>query len=174
MRIAQLFLAVLAFPQIACAQEVPQSEPSKAAGSATDDEIFKGAGFEFYEGAWRKCGDPGTTSYEPGAISERGDFNGDGLIDAIVTEGGTFCFGMTGYGYTLVSQRQGGTWRVLDERIGLPRFLEVKGRPSFENSCLASPSFSDGCLVERGFGVLSAGGLPRDMAGSWGRGNAGT
>jgi hypothetical protein len=75
-------------------------------GSVPDDEIFKAAGFELSDRAWRKCGDPGTISYEPGAIMERGDFNGDGLVDALVTEGGTDCFRVTGYGYTLVSQRR--------------------------------------------------------------------
>src|SRR3546814_14605248 len=66
-------------------------------------------------------------SYEPGSIAERGDFNGDGLTDAIVTEGGTYCFGMTGYGYTLVSRNRDGSWRIMDQRNGIPSFLAVQG-----------------------------------------------
>ncbi len=141
MRNPQLLLAALVLPQIACAQESPHSEPSETVASVPDGEIFKAAGFDVSEGTWRKCGDPGTTSYTPGAIMERGDFNGDGLIDALVTEGGTYCFGMTGYGYTLVSQQHDGTWRILDERIGIPRFLETKGAGGWPDIEVGGPGF---------------------------------
>jgi hypothetical protein len=141
MRSIQLLLAAFALPQAACAQESPHSEPSKTFGSVPDDEIFKAAGFELSDRSWRKCGDPGTVSYEPGTIMERGDFNGDGLVDAIVTEGGTYCFGMTGYGFNLVSQRQDGTWRILDERIGIPRFLETKGAEGWPDIEVGGPGF---------------------------------
>ncbi len=141
MRTTQLLLAALALPHTACAQESSQSEPNKMSGSITYDEIFKAAGFEVSDRAWRKCGDAGTISYEPGAIMERGDFNGDGLVDALVTEGGTYCFGMTGYGYTLVSQRRDGTWRILDERIGIPKFLEAKGAEGWPDIEVGGPSF---------------------------------
>lgn len=141
MRINKMFLAALALPQIACAQESTQSESSNVGGSIPDDEIFKAAGFEFSDNVWRKCGDPGTISYEPGAIMERGDFNEDGHVDAIVTEGGTYCFGMTGYGYTLVSQRQDGTWHILDERIGIPSFLQTKGAEGWPDIEVGGPGF---------------------------------
>lgn len=39
-------------------------------------------------------GGPGT--YEPGRIEERRDLNGDGKPEAIITEGGTYCYGNTG------------------------------------------------------------------------------
>ncbi|WP_394729069.1 hypothetical protein [Altererythrobacter sp. GH1-8] len=141
MRSAQILLAALALSQAGCAQASPANETSEMAGSVTDDEIFKAAGFEFSEEAWRKCGDPGTMSYEPGAIMERGDFNGDGLVDALVTEGGTYCFGMAGYGYTLVSQQKDGTWRILDERIGIPSFLETKGTEGWPDIEVGGPGF---------------------------------
>lgn len=141
MRSAKILLAALALPQAACAQTSPANESNEAASSVTGDDLFKAAGFEFSEGAWRKCGDPGTMSYMPGAIMERGDFNGDGLVDAFVTEGGTYCFGMTGYGYTLVSQRQDGTWRILDERIGIPRLLETNGQEGWPDIEVGGPGF---------------------------------
>ncbi|MGQ7829310.1 hypothetical protein [Altererythrobacter sp. Z27] len=141
MRLAQLLLAALALPQVACAQESPQGKSSEMAATVADDEIFKAAGFELSDGAWRKCGDPGTMSYMPGAIMERGDFNDDGLVDALVTEGGSYCFGMTGYGYTLVSRRKDGSWRILDERIGIPRFLETKGVEGWPDIEVGGPGF---------------------------------
>ena len=48
---------------------------------------------------------------------------------------------MTGYGYTLVSQRQDGTWRILDERIGIPRFLEAKGAEGWPDIEVGGPGF---------------------------------
>ena len=116
MRSAPLAFALLALSQSACSEA--RSQDSALEASISDEVIFKAAGFKLSEGSWRKCGDPGTSSYSPGAIFERGDFNQDGLPDALVTEGGTYCFGMTGSGYTLVSQGDDGTWRILDERIG--------------------------------------------------------
>jgi hypothetical protein len=141
MRTARLLLAALALPQMACAQDNGQDNPASAINSVSDEEIFKGAGFEFADEAWRKCGDPGTMSYEPGAIMQRGDFNGDGRTDALVTEGGTYCFGMAGYGYTLVTQNADGSWRILDERIGIPEFLETKGTDGWPDIEVGGPGF---------------------------------
>lgn len=141
MRTTHLLLATIALSQTACAQENPQNGSNKASEPITDEEIFKAAEFEFSEGVWRKCGDPGTVSYEPGAIMERGDFNGDGLTDALVTEGGTYCFGMAGNGYTLVSRKQDGTWSILDERIGIPEFLASKGSDGWPDIEVGGPGF---------------------------------
>lgn len=141
MRIFHLLLTTVALSQSACAQENPQNGSNEASEPITDEEIFRAAEFEFSEGVWAKCGDPGTASYEPGAIMERRDFNGDGLIDALVTEGGTYCFGMTGSGYTLVSRRHDGTWRILDERIGIPEFLATKGSDGWPDIEVEGPGF---------------------------------
>lgn len=141
MRTTQVLLATLAFPQMACAQESGQGSPASQIGSISDEEIFIAASFEFAEDAWRKCGDPGTPSYEPGAILQRGDFNGDGFADALVSEGGSYCFGMTGYGYTLVTQNADGSWRILDERIGIPELLETKGADGWPDIQVGGPGF---------------------------------
>lgn len=141
MRYAHLLLAILAFPQVACAQASPQDEAASNVQPVSDEEIFKAAGFEYSEGKWGKCGDPGTLSYEPGSIADRGDFNSDGQADAIVAEGGTYCFGMTGYGYTLVSRNRDGSWRIMDERIGIPRFLDTKGATGWPDIEVGGPGF---------------------------------
>lgn len=122
MRVAALILA-LSFPlQAGCAQAADGETPS-----VSDEEIFRAAGFTETNGAWGKCGDPGTVGYAPGEIVEQGDLNGDGRPDAIITEGSTFCFGMTGYGYTVVSKAADGNWRILEENVGIPRLLETRG-----------------------------------------------
>ena len=141
MRAAYILLSALMLPQIACAQESLQNVQEKMIKPILDEEIFKAAGFEKSDGSWRKCDDPGTLSYEPGAITQRGDFNGDGMFDALVTEGGSFCFGMIGFAYTLVSRSNDGTWRILDERIGMPRFLEAKGAEGWPDIEVGGPGF---------------------------------
>lgn len=119
-----------------------QDEASKqASAEISDEQIFPAAGFQYTDGAWRKCGDPGTVSYEPGQIARRGDFNGDGLTDAIVIEGGTYCFGMTGHGYTLISMTTTGKWRVMDERTGIPEFLDTTGTDGWPDIQVGGPGF---------------------------------
>lgn len=107
----------------------------------SDDEIFTAAGFTNGENGWAKCGDPGTISYQAGQIADRGDFNGDGLPDAVVVEGGTYCFGMTGMGYTLVSRQADGQWRIMDERPGILEFLDTKGADGWPDIEVGGPGF---------------------------------
>ncbi len=141
MRYFHLVFGLALLPQNACAQEKPSEDAATMVESVPDDEIFVAAGFEQSDGAWRKCGDPGTLSYEPGAIMERGDFNNDGSPDALVTEGGTFCFGMAGTGYTLVSRNEDGQWLIMDERIGIPEFLSTNGAEGWPDIEVGGPGF---------------------------------
>ena len=92
--------------------------PPSAIAPASDEEIFSAAGFTRTAGHWAMCGDPGTVSYQAGEIADLGDFNDDGRPDAVVVEGGTYCFGITGTGYALVSRQADGQWRIMDERPG--------------------------------------------------------
>ncbi|WP_230293660.1 hypothetical protein [Croceicoccus sp. Ery5] len=114
---------------------------AKKAETISDEEIFTAAGFTQSNGAWSKCGDPGTVSYEPGDIVDRGDFNGDGLPDAVVVEYGTYCFGMTGSGYTLVSRKADGAWIIVDERPGILRFLNTRGKDGWPDIEVGGPGF---------------------------------
>jgi hypothetical protein len=133
--------ALLAHSQSGCAQAQSQDEEQTDESSISDEEIFKAAGFTLSDGSWSKCGDPGTLSYQAGEILKRGDFNGDGSTDALVAEGGTYCFGMTGSGYTLVSRRPDSGWVIMDERIGIPEFLETKGEDGWPDIEVGGPGF---------------------------------
>ena len=55
---------------------------------------FKAAGFKLKGKRWQACDDP-TPTYSPGAIEDVRDINGDGLPEAVITEGGTYCYGNT-------------------------------------------------------------------------------
>ena len=137
-----LFLICLALPlQSACAQEAPAAQET-AAGEVPDEEIFLAAGFSQTARGWEKCGDDsGSPSYTPGTIEQRGDFNGDTLPDAVVTEGGTFCFGDTGTGYTLVSRQAGDGWKIMDEQQGVLTFLQTTGTGGWPDISVGGPGF---------------------------------
>lgn len=137
-----ILFALLAFPlQTACAQEAPAAEATEAVAEVPDAEIFAAAGFTQTDGAWSKCGDPGTLSYTPGAIEQRGDFNADGQPDAVVTEGSAYCFGQDENGYTLVSRKADGDWAIIDERSGFAQFLETKGAEGWPDLSVGGPGF---------------------------------
>ncbi|SLK08871.1 hypothetical protein [Novosphingobium mathurense] len=102
---------------------------------------FRAAGFTFKDGKWSACGDPGTPSYSPGQIETVRDLNGDGRPEAVITEGGTYCFGMTGTGYTLVSKQADGTWKSVTGGIGIPNFLATRGVGGWPDIEIGGPGF---------------------------------
>ena len=102
---------------------------------------FRAAGFKFAAGKWSACGDPGTPSYSPGQIESVRDLNGDGRPEAVITEGGTYCFGMTGTGYTIVSKQADGTWKNITGGTGIPNFLATKGVGGWPDIEIGGPGF---------------------------------
>lgn len=140
MRITHL-IALIAVPlQSACAQEAPAAQ-EVVVDTPDDAEIFTAAGFSQTDGAWGKCGDPGTMSYTPGSIDQRGDFNLDGQPDAIVSEGSVYCFGAEEVGYTLVSRNAAGQWAIIDERPGFAQLLETSGGSGWPDIIVGGPGF---------------------------------
>lgn len=100
------------------------------------------AGFRLEDGRWRSdCDDPGTPSYTPGTIETLGDLNGDGRPEALVVEGGTYCFGNSGQGYSLVSKQADGGWRLITSGIGFPEFLATTGRDGWPDLSVGGPGF---------------------------------
>lgn len=124
-------LAFLATPAFA------QSKLSPADSAAA----FRAGGFKLQGGQWRACGDPGTPSYSPGTIEAVRDLNGDGRPEAVITEGGTYCFGMTGTGYTIVSKQASGAWKMITASQGIPNFLITKGAGGWPDIEIGGPGF---------------------------------
>ena len=121
MRYAALITAAL----LGCASWPSSAQETKL--SQTDTAAaFKAAGFKLKGKKWVACAE--------GTISEVRDINGDGLPDAIISEGGTECHGMTGQGYNLVSKQPNGTWKLVSGGTGIPLFLKTgaKGWPDLE------------------------------------------
>lgn len=120
--------------------------PSLAAAtptlSAADQAAaFKAAGFKRIGQQWRSCGDPGGPAYTPGAIDQVKDLNGDGRPDAIISEGSSFCFGMVGMGYALVSKQANGTWRMMSSGPGIPTVLATRGAGNWPDLEIGGPGF---------------------------------
>ncbi|KAA3653553.1 MAG: hypothetical protein DWQ11_07830 [Proteobacteria bacterium] len=111
--------------------------------SAADQAAaFKAAGFTQRGGQWRSgCDDPGTPSYTPGQIEQVRDLNGDGRPEALITEGGTYCYGMSGSGFSLVSQQADGQWRLMTTATGLAGFLPTRGAGGWPDIEVGGPGF---------------------------------
>ena len=69
------------------------------------------------------------------------DLNGDGLPEAVITEGGTFCYGNTGQGFWVVSKTANGGWRLITNGIGIPEFLKTKGADGWPDMSVGGPGF---------------------------------
>lgn len=109
---------------------------------ATADEAgaFKAAGYTLKGKQWNKCDDP-SSSYTPGAIAEVRDVNNDGRPEAVITEGGTFCHGHTGAGYSLVSKQADGKWKLITAGTGILQFLPTKGVGGWPDIEIGGPGF---------------------------------
>jgi hypothetical protein len=89
-------------------------------GDSGRTAIFAAAGFKPTAGRYLAC--DGRT---PLAL-ERRDLNGDGRAEAIVTDEGTECYGMTGTGFVLLTQSPAGRWTILHQSAGIPEFLATR------------------------------------------------
>jgi hypothetical protein len=125
---------LLASPYDAAAQELSAADQAAA---------FAAAGFMLQGDEWRSvCGrDDPSASYGRGTIETVGDFNGDGMLDAVITEGGTSCYGMTGMGFSLVSQQADGSWALMATDVGMPRLLETTGSDGWPDIEIGGPGF---------------------------------
>ena len=116
--------------------------PGAPTGLAPGDEAaaFKAAGFKLKGKRWQACDDP-SPSYTPGTIQEVRDLNGDGLPEAVITEGGTFCYGNTGTGYSLLSRQADGSWRLITKGTGSRNVQSTRGTGGWLDIEIGGPGF---------------------------------
>jgi len=119
-----------------------QAAQAGASALPPSDEAaaFKAAGFKQHGKQWKSCKDS-SDSYVPGAIEKVQDLNGDGLPEAVITEGGTGCYGDTGVGYTLVSKQADGNWRVMTRGVGILLVQQTKGKDGWPDLEIGGPGF---------------------------------
>jgi hypothetical protein len=134
-------VACLAFSVLAQPLSAAPSASGKPALSAADQAAaFKAAGFSRKGQQWQACEDP-TPTYTPGAIETVEDLNGDGLPEAVITEGGTFCYGNTAAGYSVVSRQPDGAWKLITSNTGIPGFLANRGVGGWPDIEVGGPGF---------------------------------
>lgn len=115
--------------------------PSPTLSSADRAAAFRAGGFTLQRGKWRACDDPGTVGYAPGTIDQVKDLNGDGLPEAVITEGSAYCFGATETSYALVSKRKDGKWALIDQGQGVVSFLSARGVGGWPDMEVGGPGF---------------------------------
>jgi hypothetical protein len=109
--------------------------------SAADEAAaFTAAGFKHRGNRWQACDDP-TPGYSPGVIQMVDDLNGDGRPEAIITEGGSYCYGNAGAGYSLVSKRSDGSWRLITNGTGILQVLPIRGVGGWPDIEIGGPGF---------------------------------
>lgn len=117
------------------------AQPAPTQLSASDQvAAFRAAGFAQKGKQWRRC-DDSEASYSPGTVEAVKDLNGDGLPEAVISEGSTFCFGAVGQGYALVSKGSDGTWSLIAEGQGIPAFLTTHGTGNWPDMAVGGPGF---------------------------------
>lgn len=121
----------------------PATAPAAQSPAARDAAIFRAAGLKQTRRGWESgCDDPSAGSaYDPGRIEQMKDLNGDGRPDAVVTEGGSYCYGNTGTAFWLVSQQANGSWKLLYTEIGIAEFLTTKGVGGWPDISIGGPGF---------------------------------
>lgn len=117
---------------IAAAVSVPPAEQAT---------IFAAAGFTRRGGKWRSECDDSSASYEPGFVDTYRDLNGDGRPEAVVTEGGTYCYGNTGTGFWLLTKQPNDRWSTLYQSQGIAEFLPTRGANRMPDISVGGPGF---------------------------------
>ena len=118
----------------------PMLASSTKLSPADEAAAFKAAGFTLKGKQWRAC-DDASASYTPGAIEEVRDLNGDGHLEALITESSTNCYGNTEAAYSLVSQQPNGTWKLVTKGVGMVTFLSTKGVGGWPDIEVGGPGF---------------------------------
>ena len=109
--------------------------------SPTDEAAaFRAAGFKLKGKQWRACIDDPAPDTR-GEIGEVRDLNGDSRPEALITEGGSFCYGNQVGGYWVVSQQANGHWKLITSGTGIPDFLATKGVDGWPDIEIGGPGF---------------------------------
>jgi hypothetical protein len=106
--------------------------------------VFKAAGATQHKGRWIICAPPadaGASESGEAVIDRVRDLNGDGRPEAVVTDGGTYCYGFTGIAFQLLSKQANGSWRVMSSNNGIPEFLKTKGKDGWPDISVGGPGF---------------------------------
>ncbi len=125
------------------AAPAPANTPAAQSGPARDAAIFRAAGFKQTRRGWESgCDDPSLGAvYDAGRIEQVKDLNGDGRPEALVIEGGSYCYGNTGEAFWLMSQQANGSWKLIESQTGIAEFLPTRGVDGWPDISIGGPGF---------------------------------
>jgi hypothetical protein len=101
--------------------------------------VYRAAGATRRGGQWMLCAEE--PQPEGLAVDLYRDLNADGRPEALLSEGGSFCYGATGMGYALVSKQPDGSWRLLSAGAGMVEPLKTKGADGYPDLSIGGPGF---------------------------------
>lgn len=116
----------------------PTTKPA-ALTPAQRTAIYKAAGATRKGAKWVICTDE--PNAEGVSIDSISDLNGDGRAEAVVIEGGSFCYGNTGAAFVLLSQQPGGGWKRMAGETGIATFLKTRGVGGWPDLETGGPGF---------------------------------
>ena len=100
--------------------------------------VFAAAGAKKRGARWVICTEDTSAAAR---IDKVEDLNGDGRPEAIVGEDGSYCHGMAGTGFVLLSKQADGKWKQLHAETGIPEFLKTKGAGGWPDLSIGGPGF---------------------------------
>lgn len=128
---------------------------ASAVPAAEEAAIFKAAGFTHAGGKWHTdCDQPDSGSYGPSQIDTYRDLNGDGRPEALVTEGGSYCYGSTEAGFFLLTKQANGRWAKVFQSPGIAEFLPTRGVAAMPDIEVGGPGFCFGVVRWNGKAYL--------------------
>lgn len=112
---------------------------ASAIPAAEQAAVYRAAGATRRGANWVICADdPNPTGL---TVDSFGDLNGDGRPEALLSEGGTFCYGAAGAGYALLSKQAGGSWRLMSSGSGMVEPLKARGVAGYPDLLIGGPGF---------------------------------
>ena len=122
-----------------------ESPASVTLTKAEQSAVFKAAGAVQRKGVWVICGADPSSGISPSTgraeIETVRDLNGDGRPEAVVIDGGAYCYGATGVAFILLSQQANNSWRVMTSNTGMAEFLKTRGADGWPDISVGGPGF---------------------------------
>ena len=133
-RVAAVGLLVVSSASNAQTDPAPPAVPK-----AEQAKIFAAAGAIKRGKGWTLCSEDPRS--QGASIEVYRDVNGDSRPEAVVVDGSTFCYGMTGAGYALLTRDAAGKWTAIDDGPGMVDFLKTKGVGGWPDLQVGGPGF---------------------------------
>lgn len=107
--------------------------------AAEQAPLYKAARATRRSGKWVLCAEQ--PQPEGVTVDHYGDLNGDGRPEAVLSEGGSFCYGAAGAGYALLSKGADGGWRLMSSGAGMVEPLKSRGSAGYPDLSIGGRGF---------------------------------